>query len=100
MKLKIKKDRMGYNWLLCTDGLVLAFGAQKSFKTEVDAQCAYNAIAKDLRDGITIGFNVRETIGMYSVVTPDDVPIRFAGLFETDDAAEYYANSILIFMET
>ena len=99
MKLEIRKDNMGFNWLLCTEGLVLAFGAQKSFPTEEDATEAYDMITRDLLKSIPVTFTVRGTIGLYTLITSDDSPIRFATLHNTKDAAVAHGIRVLNFIE-
>jgi len=99
MKLEIRKDKMGFNWLLCAEGLVLAFGAQKSFPTEEDAREAYKMITDDLLASVSLVFTVRGTIGLYALITPEDSPLRFATLHDTKDAAIAHANRVLTFIE-
>ncbi len=94
MKLKIHKDNMGYNWLLCSEGLVLAFGALKSFDTPELAKGAYDALVYDVKHGVTIPFELHHTIGMYKIDTPEDSPIRYAGLFTGNVAAMKHVKEI------
>jgi len=99
MEIKIRKDDIGYNWLLSTDGLVLAFGAQKSFPTHEGAHEAFKMITRDLLEGIMPTFDTRRQIGLFCVTTPESSPIRFATLHESEHAARQQAIKILNFIE-
>lgn len=99
MLMTIRKDDMGYNWLLSVAGLVLAYGAQKSFPTPEDADEAFKMITRDLLVGIDPTFSIRVTIGLYAIETPNESPMRFAGLFESAIAANKQAVEVLKFIE-
>ena len=99
MQFKIRKDRMGYNWLVCDGGLVLAFGARKSYPTELDAHEAFHMIVRDLKAGVTFMFNTRKEIGLYALETPDISPLRFATFHVNEVAAKEQATKVLEFIK-